>query len=98
MYCDEEYIRYYRSWTGHCAFEAHYKNWEEGYVIDTLKMNHGLAGFGVNGDDAGVALFRFLIAAETGGDAAEAWSEYEEAWKKLHHKYYKRPLFFSSMA
>lgn len=25
MHCDEEYIRYYRSWTGICAFEAHYK-------------------------------------------------------------------------
>lgn len=97
MYCDEEYIRYYRSWTGQCAFEAHYKNWAEGYVIDTLKINHGLAEFGVNGDEAGKALFCYLIAAETENDAEEAWKEYKEVWKKLHWKYYQRPLFFSSM-
>ncbi len=86
MYCDEEYIRYYRSWTGECAFEAHYKMSGDDFVVDGLKMNHSLAQFGVNGDEAGAALFRYLITAETGGDSEYAWHEYILAWDKLNKK------------
>jgi len=86
MYCDDEYIRYYRSWTGMCAFEAHYKKEASGYIIDNLKINHALAEFGVNGDEAGVALFVYLVVAETDGDAAGAWENYLKAWEKLMKK------------
>ncbi len=86
MYCDEEYIRYYRSWTGMCALEAYYKKDASGYVIDKLKINHALAEFGVNGDEAGAALFVYLIVAETGGDAAGAWDNYLKVWEKLVKK------------
>ena len=89
MYCDDEYIRYYRSWTGMCAFEAHYRACDRGFMIDRLKMNHDLAQFGVNGDEAGKALFEYLMIAETGGDAASAWENYRAAWLALHHKYKK---------
>ena len=86
MYCDEEYIRYFRSWSGMCAFEASYHEDERGYIIERLKMNHGLAEFGVNGDDAAKALFQYLIFAETGGDAEGAWMNYEATWIRLHLK------------
>lgn len=83
MYCDRSHIRYYRSWTGCCAFEAHYRKEGTEYVVDNLKVNHALVEFGVNGDDAGAALFRYLIVAECGGDAAKAWQDYVKAWEKL---------------
>ncbi len=89
MYCDEEYIRYYRSWTGTCAFEAHYIKTGFDYKIDRLKMNHALAEFGVNGDESGAALFCYLIYAEAGGNAEEAWQNYIKAWTKLYKKYNK---------
>lgn len=88
MYCDDEYIRYYRSWTGICAFEAHYRKVTEAlYRIDRLIMAHSLAEFGVNGDEAGVMLFRYLITAETEGDAEAAWDNYLKAWDNLNEKY-----------
>lgn len=88
MYCDDEYIRYYRSWTGMCAFEAHYHKETECFIIDELTINHALAQFGVNGDEAAMRLFKYLITAETGGDAAEAWQDYIDTWEKsdcLYH-------------
>ena len=91
MYCDEEHIRYYRSWTGICAFEAHYhQESSDIYRIDHLTMAHSLAEFGVNGDEAGIMLFRYLITAEAGGDAEAAWNEYLQAWEKLVKKYSKK--------
>ena len=98
MYCDDEYIRYYRSWTGMCAYEAHYTSKGVGFVIDHIRMSHALAEFGVNGDSAGAALFCYLIAAEIGVDAESAWDNYIREWKILHYKYYHGPLFYSSMA
>ena len=89
MYCDEEYIRYYRSWSGQCAFVAHYHKEEEYYFIDELTINHSLAEFGVNGDEAGEWLFRYLIIAETDGDEAGAWQDYINVWDKLEHLYNK---------
>ena len=91
MYCDDEYIRYYRSWTGICAFEAHYhKETDKLYRIDHLTMAHSLAEFGVNGDEAGVMLFRYLITAESEGDAEAAWNDYLQAWDMLNEKYSKK--------
>ena len=89
MYCDGEYIRYYRSWSGKCAFIAHYHKEEECYFIDELTINHALAEFGVNGTEAGVWLFRYLITAETGGDDVGAWQDYINAWDKLDRLYSK---------
>ena len=85
MYCDHEYIRYYRSWTGMCAFEAHfaYSSVGEAYYIDKIKISHALAEFGVNGDTPAVKLFLYLVAAEVGGDAASAWKDFTDAWEKL---------------
>lgn len=87
MYCTSDHIRYYRSWTGDCSFEAHYKKAGDNFIIDKLRMNHSLAEFGVNGDMAGLALFRYLLTAETGGNAGLEWERYFETWKELNRKY-----------
>jgi hypothetical protein len=93
MYCDPDgqHIRYYRSWTGMCAFDATYiKNDDGSYLLARLTMNHALAEFGVNGDEAGTALFRYLITAELGGDVEHAWRSYLNAWEYLNKKYSKK--------
>jgi len=90
MFTDDEYIRYYRSWTKKLAFEAHYCKSADGYRIDNLRMNHALAEFGVNGDEASAWLFRYLVAAEIGADSYSAWHEYLDAWEKLHKMYLKK--------
>jgi hypothetical protein len=93
MYCDPDgqHIRYYRSWTGMCAFDATYiKNDDGSYLLARLTMNHALAEFGVNGDEAGKALFRYLITAELGGDVEHAWHSYLNAWEYLNKKYSKK--------
>ena len=53
-------------------------------------MAHSLAEFGVNGDEAGVMLFRYLITAESEGDAEAAWNDYLQAWDMLNEKYSKK--------
>jgi len=90
MYTDDEYIRYFRSWTGMCAFEAHYTSAGDDYLIDHIRMNRALSAFGVNGDEAGVWLFRYLITAEIGADAETAWQAYLNAWEMLNEKYKNR--------
>ena len=82
MYCDSEYIRYYRSWTGMCAFEAHFSLKDNLYIIDNLKMNHELSEFGVNGDEAGAYLFRYLLIVQISAEADMAWQQYLNAWEK----------------
>ena len=91
MYCDDEYIRYYRSWSGMCAFEAHYTRQEDHWLIDSLTINHALAEFGVNGDEPGTYLFIYLLVAETGSDATPQWNQYLDAWQATHLKYATNP-------
>lgn len=81
MYCDEEYIRYYRSWTGMCAFEAHYRYTEGKYIIDRLTVNHQLCEFGCNGDIPAKCLFLYLLYCERMGPDSRAWKSYTEAWR-----------------
>ena len=92
MYCSKQHIRYYRSWTGTCAFEAHFLKKEQKYIIDEIIINHALVEFGVNGDEAGVALFLYLLIAEVGGDAMAAWDAYLDKWDELNNKYAKKDV------
>ena len=87
MYCTDHHIRYYRSWTGTCAFEARFHKRDGQYIIDRLKINQALCEFGVNGDEAGITLFRYLLTAEVGYDPREAWNDYLAAWQYLNEKY-----------
>lgn len=87
MVCDDEHIRYFRSWTGMCVFEAHYHRHASGdFRIDHLDVHHALAEFCVNGDVPSVCLFRYLIEAEVGGDSQSAWEAYEDEWEALDFK------------
>ena len=83
MYCDEEYIRYFRSWTGICAFEAHYTKDGDDYRVDRLRISSDFAQYGANGAAAGAALFRYLVLAESGGNSHLAWQQYIEAKEKM---------------
>lgn len=80
MYCDAEYIRYYRSWTGACAFEAHFTPVGDHWRIDTVAINHTIANYGANRDATGLSLFLYLLTAETGGNAAAAWRDHLATW------------------
>ena len=90
MYCDDEYIRYFRSWSGMCAFEAHFHKVEDHYAIDEICINQALVEFGVNGDKSGVALFLHLLTAEVGGNAMAAWQAYLDKWDETNQKYAKQ--------
>ena len=92
MYCSKQHIRYYRSWTGTCAFEAHFLKKGQKYIIDEIIINHALVEFGVNGDEAGVALFLYLLIAEVGGDTMAAWEAYLDKWDELNNKYAKKDI------
>lgn len=83
MYCDDEYIRYYRSWTGMCAFEAHYRKSDVGkYIIDKVTVNHALTEFGINNDFAATHLLLYLLVAELDYNGEAAWDDFIAAWEK----------------
>lgn len=86
MYCDRSYIRYYRSWTGMCAFEAHYHKVQNNYIIDSLTMNHRLDEFGVNGEGPAMVLFLYLIESELHGHNGILWDTFLEVWEKQFHE------------
>lgn len=87
MYCTSTRIRYYRSWNGMCAFEAHFYPEEDYYVINRLAINQNLEEFGVNGTDSAVALFQYLLTAEVEADAETAWDNYISVWEDTNKKH-----------
>lgn len=66
MWCDDTHIRFYRSWTGECMFEAEYckENQGEGYIIGNVKVNLSDEIDFAFGPEASCALFMCLIRAE----------------------------------
>lgn len=86
MYCDSNHIRYYRSWTGECAFEAHFHKEGENYVIDHLFANIALNEFGVNGDIPAKALFLYLIKSDIENVNHRCWTGYIQAWEDQFKK------------
>lgn len=79
MYCDDSCIRYYRSWTGMCVFEARYVRSGELYMIDSVTYNPAISDMGVPGKVSAMCLFRYLIEAETGGDSQMYWDNFIRA-------------------
>ena len=81
MYCDDQYIRYYRSWTGRCAFIAKYKKIDSGYKICELTIpdddlrKKGAANINF---DALSMMFLSLLMDECGGDSEYYWKKYRE--------------------
>ena len=84
MYCDRSHIRYYRSWTGECAFEAHFHKDKYKYIIDHLFANHALNEFGVNGDIPAKVLFLYLVYSDIDGVNHRCWLEYLNAWEEQY--------------
>jgi uncharacterized protein (TIGR02452 family) len=75
MYCDEDTIRYYRSWTGICIFEAKYEEYDDGYRITCLKVNRDSEQYSCTDNRKDVFLFLALLTEEYGGDATEFWKQ-----------------------
>lgn len=83
MYCDENTIRYYRSWTGFCIFIARFVQEDDGnYRIVELQINRDYKQYKAyhfeSASDDGtkdLALFMALLTEEYGGDASEYWQK-----------------------
>ena len=75
MYCDDTTIRYYRSWTGTCIFEAQYESCVDGYRITCLRANRDPDQYKNTNDKKDASLFMALLTEECGGDASEYWSK-----------------------
>lgn len=73
MYCDEDSIRYYRSWTGICIYIAKYKEEGETVRITELQINRDPTQYGSTDDKKDTALFMALLTEEFGGDAKAFW-------------------------
>lgn len=56
-------------------------------ITNRITVNHGLAEFGVNGDEPSLYLFIYLLTAETGGNSSTAWKAYLDKWEENHLKY-----------
>lgn len=83
MYCDDDTIRYYRSWTGICVYTAHYtKLAGEGYVIDGITVNRNPEQYNETDSSADFELFMMLLKSEVGGDPSEHWNNYFEIKEK----------------
>jgi len=82
MYCDENHIRYYRSWTGECFFVAHYKKVSDKYLINNLTVNQDITDFFIDKDEAATYLFEYLINAECDNMPLVKWEKFFNKWKR----------------
>ena len=73
MYCDEDTIRYFRSWTGICIYEAKYMDCGDVFRITELRINREPSQYGCVDDKKDAYLFLALLTEEYGGDASELW-------------------------
>lgn len=74
MYADESVIHYYRSWSGCCAFEAHYAAKGDGFVVDSVVVNCEIMN--LNEATAGqeiAGMFLGLLWASANGNENEPW-------------------------
>ena len=73
MYCDDNTIHYYRSWTGICIYEAKYEKVDDGYKITEIIANRFPEQYKCKDDKHDLALFMALLTEEYGGDASQYW-------------------------
>lgn len=71
MYCDENTIRFYRSWTGYCIYVAKYEDNGLSCHISQLTINRNPQQYSATNNEKDVALFMVLLIAEYGGDNSE---------------------------
>ena len=75
MYCDENTIRYYRSWSGICIYVAKYEVDGDVCHITELTVNRDPEQYGGTDDDHDKALFMALLTEEYGGEASQYWEK-----------------------
>ena len=79
MYCTDDTIRFYRSWSGACIYEAHFADDPERddcCVIDILTVTLDWQDVPPMGPRASGDLFMMLVAAEIGADWYQFWEQY----------------------
>lgn len=75
MYCDEDTIRYYRSWSGFCIFEAKYEKYGGDFRITDLRVNRDPEQCSNSDIRKDASLFMALLTEEFGGDAKVFWKQ-----------------------
>ena len=76
MYCDDEKIRYYRSWTGKPVFEARYEKRGDSYHITELIANGSPEYFVSAETESYYHLFLYLLYTEAGHDSTRHWNNF----------------------
>lgn len=76
MYCDDDSIRYYRSWTGFCMFIAKYKEVDGNYRITELQVNRDPSQYTSTDIESDKANFLGLLVDEFGGDSSKYWDNF----------------------
>lgn len=101
MITDDAFIRYYRSWTLYCAFEAKYSKKEDGFKIEHLRINANIPELCIIDEFSGISLFRYLLAATLSKNQDQAWNEFlyqeDTSYYYYHMKknddFYEKPEF-----
>ena len=75
MYCDEDTICYYRSWSGICIFVAKYVEEGDKCTITELQVNRDPEQYRSNENGHDISLFMALLTEEYGGDASIYWDK-----------------------
>ena len=65
MYCDDDSINYYRSWTGIQIFKAYYKLVDNEYVIYNIEINNNKDEYSEDNIQKSLELFNKLILKES---------------------------------
>ena len=86
MYCDEDTIRYYRSWTGFCIYECKFIKSGYNYKLTELTINRDPNQYGEKNIDADITLFMYLIVSEVGGNGYKIFEEYLKIIKESENK------------
>jgi len=64
MYCDENSINYFRSWSGIQIFKGYYKLENNSYIIHTLEINDNKDEYNETDINKSLKLFNDLIVSE----------------------------------
>lgn len=62
MYCSDGHMRWFRSWTGYCIFDAEYIRDGGGYLITTLHINADRSQYTPDTTQDSINTFRSLLS------------------------------------
>lgn len=86
MCCDEDTIRYYRSWTGICIYECKFIKSGYNYKLTELTINRDPNQYGGKNVEADITLFMYLIISEVGGNDSKIFEKYLKILKEDDEK------------